>query len=145
MKACDVSSLEIARTQALGHRRSSSRAKLCLSAEFIIRCCRCSTQMLTRNQSNAFCSQGLASLIPSADEGPPPRSWIAQASLHQRRPLARSLTRKAFGVRDDSAKDDGVPNDYWSTGASESDPITGVLPGPRFVVINCSSASLKPG
>src|SRR5437667_8959687 len=36
-----------------------------------------------------------------------------------------------------------APNDYWSTGASERDPITGVLPGPRFVVMNCSSASLK--
>ena len=36
-------------------------------------------------------------------------------------------------------------NDYSSTGAIESDPITGVLPGPRFVVMNCSSAFLKPG
>ena len=32
-----------------------------------------------------------------------------------------------------------------SAGASESEPITGVLPGPRFGVMIFSSASLKPG
>src|SRR5690242_16462889 len=35
--------------------------------------------------------------------------------------------------------------DYYSAGASESEPITGVLPGPRFGVMNFSSAPLKPG
>src|SRR5215469_6196950 len=34
---------------------------------------------------------------------------------------------------------------YQSVGAIESEPITGVLPGPRFGVMNFSSASLKPG
>ena len=87
-------------------------------------------------------------LVIERERGPAPRINADRTGVgFARTSCAREIPppRRAFGFADDSAQRWRVLNDYSSTGAIERDPITGVLPGPRFVVMNCSSAFLKPG